>query len=907
MSESLFQITCPSCESVFAVTDPELVGQIIACPKCGGMTPVAPPEDAEDAGNNENSEGVENAENEAIGRDAEALPDGETAQNGRLKENASNVEERGERGTGEDGRFGENGKNSESAEAESGDGVPLERSRSGGKLVAGGIALALAGALAFWGARGVNNESSPISETDVETQKSENDEYAADGEGGEDGEDASNKSQDDVGGFAPFAVEERTGDKTEEAQETQGVWRTDEAALEDGEDAAFGGIGEDGANESKSGDAQDESVATNVDGETTPLEGFGIENDGETTLDLNETAETGEVGEVGKNSKDGKNGEDSENNEDSETDESSKTGESGENGASGDGENDLSSGEQTDVLGGLGELGDLDEDAALDLGETDASESDDEGTAEGEKLAGSNATTGFNEADFERANRNDDSENADESAEVDWSAVASTTSPTLQGALPTLRRERKEIDVDARLALPIKSIEFPSSPVAAIRLLSEFTGVSIVPDLDAFVLTRPATGLTLDLALRDTTAGEALEKVAELLNWEVCKEKDRVLIRPTGYNPETLVEERFDVADLTPPSDAASDATRLEMFELPNNLTPETLATMIKSLVAPETWSDNGGSATLKVNESTLVISQNAQNREKIRALLEGLRAIRGLEPQGDAAPERIIPEKLGWEKLLKKTTFVPLNPLALQNAVEILEKSQKLQVFWDDATLIEAGVGRDATTAAKVENGTVDAVLSEILEPLNATYLILGENLIFATSKSAAETYQTVEFFSLVGENGERPTLAEARALVEEIKMTIAPGGLEAIDDASTNKSAINREDEAIAKAEGVGEEAAIREEGEVEKIGEIGELDEAGGVGEVEGVSEGALSVAFGEERQETAFSESTPNEQNAAIWLDVESSCLIIRQSQPKQRVLRRWLAARLADVPNAEEEN
>jgi hypothetical protein len=250
----------------------------------------------------------------------------------------------------------------------------------------------------------------------------------------------------------------------------------------------------------------------------------------------------------------------------------------------------------------------------------------------------------------------------------------------LQGALPTLRREQKEIDVDARLALPIKSIEFPASPVAAIRLLSEFTGVSIVPDLEAFVLTRPSTTATLDLALHDTTAGEALEKVAELLNWEVCKEKDRILIRPSDYNPATLVEERFDVADLTEPRAKGNDETRLENFELPNNLTAEALAALIKSTVAPETWEENGGAAKLTVDGTTLAISQNARNREKTRLLLEGARAIRGLETQSDAAPELVIPEKLGWEKLTKKTTFTPLAPLPLQNAIEILEKSQKFQ-----------------------------------------------------------------------------------------------------------------------------------------------------------------------------------------------------------------------------------
>lgn len=44
MNEVLFQITCPSCETSFEVTDSSLVGQIVACPKCGGMILIEEPE-----------------------------------------------------------------------------------------------------------------------------------------------------------------------------------------------------------------------------------------------------------------------------------------------------------------------------------------------------------------------------------------------------------------------------------------------------------------------------------------------------------------------------------------------------------------------------------------------------------------------------------------------------------------------------------------------------------------------------------------------------------------------------------------------------------------------------------------------------------------------------------------------
>lgn len=853
MSESLFQISCPSCESVFAVTDPELVGQIIACPKCGGMMLVEAAEVAKNEEIAQDSEKTSSAEVGEVAQTAESLPNVETARPKRIDENAPNKQN------------GENSEDGEDSASDVGETVAsLKRSR-GGKFVATGVALALVGAAAFWGTRGFKSEPTPVSETGVETENSES------GENGENNE----SGKDEVGGFAPFAVGERGGENEAEPE----FLPDGSSSLQNEEDAAFGEAGEDGAFENLGENAQDWNIASNaVDGETF---GDGVEKEKNNDFEQNgENERRSKGGEEEQESEDGENSEDGEGGEGGAT---TVNGEKASSEAEAVVENALSddgdgAGDLAD-LSGLGELEGLNEGDALGVEEDEelnALENVDDETTAGEKLAGSNESTGFNEADFERANQNADSESADEPVEVDWSGVASTTSPTLQSALPTLRRERKEIDVDARLALPIKSIEFPSSPVAAIRLLSEFTGVSIVPDLETFVLTRPATSATLDLALRDATAGEALEKVVELLNWEVYKQKDRILIRPAGNNSETLVEERFDVADLTTAKAAAVDETRLEMFETPNNLTPETLAALIKSTVAPETWLENGGNANLTVDGSILAISQNGQNREKIRVLLEGLRAIRGLEPQSDATPEQIIPEKLGWERLTKKTNFAPLTPVALQNAVEILEKSQKIQVFWDDAALIEAGVGRDSTTAARVENGTVDAVLSEILEPLNATYLILGENLILITEKETAKNYRTVEFFSLVGENGERPTLAEARALIEEMKIAVAPETWKT----SNARETLN------------GENASNGESASNDGLAEETEIGENETVAPETAASEDALKSVLSEN------SEDASTGKDGTVWLDVESSCLIIRQSQPNQRALRRWLTARLA---------
>ena len=48
MKNCSFQICCPSCETHFEVNDPQLIGQIIACPKCAGMILIEAPDEQGD-------------------------------------------------------------------------------------------------------------------------------------------------------------------------------------------------------------------------------------------------------------------------------------------------------------------------------------------------------------------------------------------------------------------------------------------------------------------------------------------------------------------------------------------------------------------------------------------------------------------------------------------------------------------------------------------------------------------------------------------------------------------------------------------------------------------------------------------------------------------------------------------
>ncbi|MEQ8839261.1 MAG: hypothetical protein RID07_20820, partial [Lacipirellulaceae bacterium] len=49
MSDVLFKITCVTCTARLSVRNEAVIGQILACPKCGSMVQVTPPTPTEQA------------------------------------------------------------------------------------------------------------------------------------------------------------------------------------------------------------------------------------------------------------------------------------------------------------------------------------------------------------------------------------------------------------------------------------------------------------------------------------------------------------------------------------------------------------------------------------------------------------------------------------------------------------------------------------------------------------------------------------------------------------------------------------------------------------------------------------------------------------------------------------------
>lgn len=713
MKEDRLQVSCPSCETVFEVTDPELIGQIVACPKCGGMMMIAPPEDANPAG------GLK----ETIATDDSSLSSRAT-----VLQDERNCEKNGadlsKDADSENGvLIGAEGE----TEADGVRAVEANAQKWNAKLplIASGVICALIAAffVAF-----IREYFDPSGDAAAERANAR--------QLGERGNDVAASSDEEEA--SPALPAEEGVDKASEAPESVGGTEKKSELLP-------------GAGEEESLESSDQERAKRVknsfedSGDESPNEGSAEES----------PASVLEEGEVFAGASE---------------------------------EIEPTFGEETDVL-----------DEELD-------EADEEETNSIEDDA---LPTEFDEKEFERENQAIEEK---EESEEDLGSVASTTDLSLQNALPALRSEPKQIDVDARLALKFRSIVLPDSPAAAIRLISEFSGVPICFDLERFSLLRPSLGARLDLRLDDVSVGEVLEKVVNLLKWEIVKEPSRLMIEPQTDRPEETKTQIFDVSDLiSEETPFFAEISGNDEPTKPEKITPEALARMATTLAVGLRNENEEGKVSCE--DGSLVVDADDATRKDVETLLEQLRALRRLDSSSDGAAKDLIAESFCWETLSQKTSFNLLKPVSLQQATDTLEGKYKFLSLWDDAALNSVGAGRDSSVFLRVDSATIDQVLTSLLDPIGLSYIILGDNLILVTSKEKASSYETVEIHGFAALD-EPKAFEEALGLSREMMKTVAP---------------------------------------------------ESWNVG-------------------------------RSSIWLDLENGCWIVRQTQPVQREIRRWLDAR-----------
>ena len=306
-----------------------------------------------------------------------------------------------------------------------------------------------------------------------------------------------------------------------------------------------------------------------------------------------------------------------------------------------------------------------------------------------------------------------------------------------------------EIEVRAKLAIPIPSIELPEMPLAdAVALLARMAGVEVSYDPDAMQERGATMHDPVRLNLSGTTAGEALEAIVSLRKLACVVQGGRILVT------SPVREVRYRVDDLTGMDVPAASE----------------MAHLVEKLVAPDSWQANGGGGTVTAEAGALLVNQTGSVHAQILVFCEKLRVARGKPTRSQSRPELFALDTRADQAAAVlghpvTANFPRATPLA--RILAHLRQSSGAEILVDGPALALAGRSENDPATLVVQQQPLSAALGQVLAPLGLGWRVLGpETIQVATGKAVAARLE-LEFYPIEG------LLARQQppALVERLK----------------------------------------------------------------------------------------------------------------------------------------
>ncbi len=323
------------------------------------------------------------------------------------------------------------------------------------------------------------------------------------------------------------------------------------------------------------------------------------------------------------------------------------------------------------------------------------------------------------------------------------------------------KRPPPPVDVADRLDDPIEGLEFTAVPLIGVMdLLARMSTAPITLDADAMAQLGVAPRDPISLRLEDTTVGEALRAAVAQRGLDVSVEAGSVIVTaPADYRQQPR-KIRYTVSDLSGDDPAGV----------------EKLATVIRRLVAPRTWSADGGGGTITPDGDALAVVQPAAVHRRVLVFCERLRKARGL-PLRSREDRRLFTLETGAERaremLARPVSANYHHPAPLIQILSFLGEAAGAEIIVDRAALALADTsdGVEATLVAGEQ--PLGEALTALLRPLGLTYRTLGRELIQVTTPDAVAERLEREFYP-IGPWLERGIPAER--LIEQLKARVAP-----------------------------------------------------------------------------------------------------------------------------------
>ena len=357
---------------------------------------------------------------------------------------------------------------------------------------------------------------------------------------------------------------------------------------------------------------------------------------------------------------------------------------------------------------------------------------------------------------------------------VDATTTADTTAPAAaspdvppttpapgepQPAAGTLKRVApRTVNLNARLAESVPKIDVEGQSLDDfLEMISAMSTVPITLDADAVHDLGQVVTAKVQLHLTDAGVAEILQTALEplRLGYQV---RDRQLV--VGYPPQgKLRQVRYAVKDLV-----SGDTQALG-----------DLASLVRQMVAPASWQQLGGKATMVAGDDALLVEQTEPAHTQILNLCEKLRVARGLPVKSHYDPARFVlksRQDKADEMLAKPMSANFSAPTPLAEVVKWLRQATGATILIDHAALAAEGMSDDSECTALAVNQPLAKLLDDLTASADLTWRAIDEHTIEITSPEAALERMDVEFYPV----GDLVKSATAEKLISQIKGKVEP-----------------------------------------------------------------------------------------------------------------------------------
>jgi hypothetical protein len=316
--------------------------------------------------------------------------------------------------------------------------------------------------------------------------------------------------------------------------------------------------------------------------------------------------------------------------------------------------------------------------------------------------------------------------------------------------LPLRRIAPNKVDVPARLATQIASIQFRDAPLhKTVNSMSELAGVPIGLDIDALRAAGVPVERPMTFVAKSVTVAGALEQGLRPIGLEAREQNGCLQVLPAVAGQSRKA--RYAVDDLVRSGDPPIDD----------------LVNIVRTVVPGREIAEDGNSLVATAENGAIHLTAREIEHDRMIELCEKLRVARGrpLRTRFDAnRPDpRFDPRRFelatrrtkAAEVLAKPVTAGIGRPAPLCDVVDFLARQTGATILVDQAALARAGLaaGTDARLVAAGE--PLEKALGRLLEPLGLAFRVVDGKVLEITTSSAAAERVCIEFYPLRGLGG--------------------------------------------------------------------------------------------------------------------------------------------------------